>query len=184
MKRILVFCAVLANMYGATFVGHAQEHDDGGIVGTWVIVATLAPGFMNTEVAAFNHGGTWTTTSAVFNAHSSQNPFLPPFLVIDTSDGYGAWKPQGRSNRFALTFKRLLFAGADTPAALYGPFFIGQHVGEATIQAVVTLHGAERGDTLVGQFTFQARNLRGDVMGTGSGPLSGTRLKIEPLTTP
>jgi hypothetical protein len=160
----------------------ADEGRNDTLVGTWVLLATLAPGFINTELAAFNPGGTWTTTSAVFNAHSSQNPFLPPFLTIDTSDGYGAWRRQGGSNRFAFAFKRLLFAGADTPTALYGPFFVGQHVGEATIQAVATLH--EDGDTLEGQFTFQARNLRGDVVGTGSGPFSATRLRIEPLATP
>jgi hypothetical protein len=55
-------------------------------------------------------------------------------------------------------------------------------VGEATIQAVATIHHGEGGDSLEGQFTFQARNLRGDVVGTGSGPFSGTRLRIEPLT--
>jgi hypothetical protein len=83
-----------------------------------------------------------------------------------------------------LTFKRHLFAGVNTPIDLYGPFFVGQYVGEATIQAVSTIHHGEGGDSLEGQFTFQVRNLRGDVVGTGSGPFSGTRLRIEPLVTP
>jgi hypothetical protein len=152
------------------------------IVGTWVLTATLAPGFINTELSAFNSGGTWTTTSSVFNAHSAEDPFLPPFLTIDTSDGYGAWRGQGGPDQFVLTFKRHLFAGVNTPIDLYGPFFVGQYVGEATIQAVATVHHGESGDTLQGQFTFQARNLRGEVVGTGSGPFSGKRLSIEPLT--
>ena len=51
-----------------------------------------------------------------------------------------------------------------------------------TIQAVATVHHGESGDTLEGQFTFQASNLRGEVVGTGSGPFSAKRLSIEPLT--
>jgi hypothetical protein len=160
----------------------ADDDRNETIVGTWVLTATLAPGFINTELSAFNPGGTWTTTSSVFDAHSSEDPFLPPFLTIDTSDGYGVWRGQGRPDQFGLTFKRHLFAGVNTPIDLYGPFFVGQYVGEATIQAVATVHHGESGDTLEGQFTFQARNLRGEVVGTGSGPFSGTRLRIEPLT--
>jgi hypothetical protein len=168
------------------FHSPVKAYDDRNedLVGTWILTATLAPDFINTELAAFNPGGTWTTTSTVFNAHSSQDPFLPPFLTIDTSDGYGAWRAQSGPDRFALTFKRHLFAGATTPIDLYGPFFIGQYVGEATIQAVAAVRHSDSGDTLQGQFTFQARNLRGEVTGTGSGPFSGVRLQIEPLEGP
>ncbi len=162
----------------------ADDDQDGSVVGTWIFTVTLAPGFVETELVAINPGGTFTTTGTAFNAHSSQNPFLPPFLVADFSDGYGAWKRQGDSNRFALTFKRLLFAGARTPTALYGPFFVGQNIGVATIQAVATLQHGEDGATLEGPFTFQVRNLRGEEVGTGSGTASATRLKVEPLATP
>ncbi len=162
----------------------ADDDQDGSVVGTWIITVTLATGFVETELVAINPGGTFTNTGTAFNAHSSQNPFLPPFLTADFSDGYGAWKRQGDSNRFAFTFKRLLFAGARTPTDLYGRFFVGQPVGEATIQAVGTLHhgdDGDTGDTLEGPFTFQLRNLRGEVVGAGSGTASFKRLKIEPL---
>ena len=162
----------------------ADDDQDGGIVGTWILDATLAPGFTERELIAITPGGTFTITSAVFNAHTSENPFLPPFFMVDLSDGYGAWKRQGNSSRFSVTFKRHLFAGPKTPSSLYGTFFLGQNVGEGTVQSVAILQHGEDGDTLQGPFTFQLRNLRGEVMGAGSGTISAKRLKIEPLAAP
>ena len=77
-----------ATLLAATSSVQADDDRNDSIVGTRVLTGTLAPGFINTELSRFNAGGTWTTTSAVFNAHSSQNPFLPPFLTIDTSNGH------------------------------------------------------------------------------------------------
>ncbi len=151
-------------------------------MGTWVITPELAPGFVETEFTAIRAGGTMTLTSSVFNPHSSQDPFLPPFLVVDISDGYGRLRRESASNRFAGTFKRLLFAGARTDPNLYGEFFVGQYVGVASIQFVLTLRHGPDGDTMDGPFTFQARNLRNEVVGTGSGTASLVRLNIEPLT--
>src|SRR5262245_33744613 len=184
MKRIIASLVVFASMCVLGLVPGSPlkaEDDRPSIVGTWTLDATLAPGFTERELTAFNPGGTFTLTSSVFNAHSSENPFLPPFLMVDLSDGYGAWKRQEHSNRFSVTFKRLLFASANTPPDLYGYVFVGQHVGEATIQAVVTVHHGEDGDTLEGPFTFQLRNLPGEVTGTSSGTVSAKRLEIEPL---
>jgi len=183
MRKLgLYFSAALFALLGLAPSSPVKANDDqGSIVGTWLLTASLGPGFVETELTAINPGGTFTMTSSVFNPHSSGNPYLPPFLTVDLSDAYGAWRRQGDSNRFALTFKRLLFAGARTPTDLYGPFFVGQNVGVATIQAVATLQHGD-GDTLEGPFTFQSRNLRGEVVGTGSGTFSATRLKIEPLT--
>ncbi len=180
---LLAFSFVLLAVFALTPNSRVKADDDqdGSIVGTWILKAQLGPGFDETELTAFNRGGTFTITSSVFNPHSSQNPFLPPFLVADFSDGYGSWKPVGDSDRFAVTFKRHVFAGAKTPTALYGSFFLGQQVGEATIQSVATLRHGEDGDTLEGPFTFQLRNLRGQVVGAGSGTISAVRLKIEPL---
>ena len=50
------------------------------------------------ELTAINPGETFTITSAVFNAHSSENPILPPFLMVDFGGGYGSWKQQGDFN--------------------------------------------------------------------------------------
>jgi hypothetical protein len=160
---------------------NAEDGDDEGVVGTWIITAELAPGFIETEFTVINPGGTMTLTSSVFNPHSSQNPFLPPFLVVDISDGYGRLRREGESNRFAGTFKRLLFAGERTDPNLYGEFFVGQHVGVAAIQFVLTLRHGPDGDTMDGPFTFQTRNLRDEVVGTGSGTASLVRLNVEPL---
>ena len=160
---------------------------DRTIVGTWVVTVTVntppgAPPFVFTDLIAFNSGGTLTAASSTFNAHTSENPHLPPPLVVDTSDGYGAWKPMGDdSNEFALTFKRFLFAGANTSIALYGQSFTGQYVGVNTVQAVGTLHTGDGGDTLSGSFTNQFVNLDGTAVFSGSGTFSATRLGIEPL---
>ncbi len=164
----------------------ADDDDHGTIVGTWIVTATLdtppgTPPFVVTDLVAINPGGTATITDNVFNAHASANPFLPPPFILDYGDAYGAWRWEDDSNRFSVTYKRFLFAGARTPHDVYGQFFVGQQVGVATVQSVGTLRHGEDGDTLSGRFTFQGRNLRGDTVTVGSGTFSATRLKIEPL---
>lgn len=160
-----------------------------GIVGTWIVTVTVntppgAPPFVFTDLIAFNSGGTLTAASSTFNAHTSENPLLPPPLVVDTSDGYGSWKPEGDdSEQFALTFKRFLFAGASTSTTLYGSFFPGQNVGVNAVQAVGTFHTGKNGDSLTGAFTNQFVNLGGQVVFAGSGTFSATRLEIERLMT-
>ena len=160
-----------------------------GIAGTWIITVTVntppgAPPFVFTDLIAFNSGGTLTAASSTFNAHTSENPNLPPPLLVDTSDGYGNWKPDGKdSNQFALTFNRFLFAGANTSTALYGSFFQGQNVGVNAVQAVGTFHTGKNGDSLTGSFTNQFVNLSGNVVFSGNGTFTATRLEIEPLTT-
>lgn len=145
-----------------------------------------APPLVITELLSINPGGTFIDTLSI--AHSSQNPlFSGPFapLAVDFGDAFGTWKQRGDdSNQFAITFKRLLFAGANTPTAIYGACFPGQHVGSASIQAVATLRHGEHWDTLTGPFTFQLTNLDGRVVLAASGTFSATRLKIEPLATP
>ena len=161
-----------------------------GITGTWIATVTVntppgAPPFVFTDLVAFNSGGTLTATSSTFNAHTSENSLLPPPLVVDTSDGYGNWKPQGDdAKRFALTFNRFLFGGANTSTALYGSFFPGQNVGVNAVQAVGIFQTGKNGDSLTGSFTNQFVNLGGQVVFAGSGTFAATRLPIEPLTTP
>ena len=160
------------------------------IVGTWIVTVTVntppgAPPFVFTDLVAFNSGGTLTATSSTFNAHTSENPLLPPPLVVDTSDGYGNWKPEGDdAKRFAFTFNRFLFAGANTSTALYGSFFPGQNVGVNAVQGVGILQTGRNGDSLTGLFTNQFVHLGGEVVFAGSGTFAATRLAIEPLTTP
>jgi hypothetical protein len=144
--------------------GRVANH---GIAGTWIVTVTVntppgAPPFVFTDVIAFNSGGTLTGASSAFNAHTSENPFLPAPLVVDTSDAYGTWSPEGdNSNQIALTFRRFLFAGANTSTALYGSFFPGENVGVNTVQAVGTFHTGSEGDSLTGSFTNQLVNLGG-----------------------
>ncbi len=166
----------------------ARAQDGGGtIVGTWVFTSTLntppgAPPFVFTELGSFIPGGIFIDT---FSLKNSANPFVPPPVAVDFSDKFGTWRQVGDdSNQFAITFKEFLFAGADTPTALYGPIlFPGQNVGVATIEAVATLHSGAGGDTITGPFTFQLTNLQGTVVGSGSGTFSATRLQIQPLAT-
>ena len=162
------------------------------IVGTWIITVTLdtppgAPPFVLTELGSVNPGGTFVDTFSL--DHSSQNPaFTGPFapLAVDFSAKFGTWKQLGDddSNQFALTLKEFLFAGANTPTAVYGSFFPGQNIGMGTVEVVATLETVAGEDTLTGPFTFQLTNLAGHVVLMGSGTFSSTRLKIQPLATP
>lgn len=179
---------VLLAAFALTPSARVKADDDGArVVGTWILTATLdtppgAPPVVENEFVTFNPGGTVNLTSTIFNAHAAGNPFLPPFLTVNISDGYGSWRTQEESDQVAVTFKRWLFAGANTPKSLYPSIFVGQFVGEATIQATGAVQHTEAGDTLTFRFTFQGRNLSGLVTGAGSGTASAVRLKIEPLT--
>ena len=115
--------------------------------------------------------------------HTSESRFLPAPLIVDTSDGYGVWRPIGEeSNQFAATFQRFLFAGANTSTELYGSFFPGQNIGLDNVEAVATLHTGAGGDTLTGPFTTQFVNFSGQPAFAGSGTFSATRFKIKPLS--
>jgi hypothetical protein len=157
----------------------AQADDQGqGIVGTWIVKVTVntppgAPPFVFTDFIAFNQGGTLTAASSAFNAHTSENPFLPAPLVVDTSDGYGVWKStEDEPNRVAVTFRRFLFAGAATSS--YAFLFPGQYVGVNAVQAVGTLQDA---DHLAGSFTTQFTNVAGQPTFSGNGTFTAIRLK-------
>lgn len=177
----------------ATFLPSARaQADDHSMVGTWVVTVTVntptgAPPFIFTDIIAFNRGGTLTAGSSAFNAHSSENPFLPPPLVVDTSDGYGVWKPAGDdSGQVAITFERFLFAGAATRS--YSFSFPGQCIGVNAVQAVGTLQDA---DHLAGSFTTEfteftncAVLVGGQTKFSGNGTFTAKRLKIEPLFKP
>jgi hypothetical protein len=166
----------------AALLGSARaQADDHSIVGTWIVTVTVntppgAPPFVFTDYIAFNQGGTLTAASSAFNAHSSENPFLPPPLVVDTSDGYGVWKSAGDdSRRVAITFRRFLFAGAATSTQIYGPFVPGQYVGVNAVQALGTLHD---GGDLAGSFTTQFISLAtGQPTFSGNGTFTAIRLK-------
>jgi hypothetical protein len=176
---VLSLLALMSNSY--------VEAANDNIAGMWIVTVTVktppgAPAFVFTDLIAFNSGGTLTTVSSTFNAHTSENALLPTTaLQVDTSDGYGAWRSQGDdSGQFALTFSRFLFAGANTSSA-YGPFILGQYIGINTVEAVGTLQTSESGDSLVGSFTNQFVNLNGQIVFAGSGTFSATRFKIKPL---
>lgn len=167
--------------------GIQVQADGPGIVGTWLVTTTpnVPPGtppFSYSELVAFNPGGTLVDTHAI--AHGSELPFLPPPVAVDSSDAFGVWRALGNTNQVATTHQRLLFAGPNTPAALYGPFFPGQHVGFETVQTVLTLQTGPDGDTLSGPFTVEFVNLSGQVVFADSGTVVFKRLRIQPLVTP
>lgn len=162
--------------------------DDGSVVGSWINTVTIntppgVPPLVVPEFVTVNPGGTFVDTLAI--AHSSQNPFFAgPFapLAVEFSDAIGTWRQAG-DNQVAFTFKRFLFAGANTPPSAYGSFFPGQNVGTATIEALGSVQSTARGQTLSGTFTFQLTNLQGTVVLPANGTFSATRLEIEPLAT-
>lgn len=187
---LVVFSVGLLVLFASMPSSHVRAQDqEGSVVGSWINTALVntpaGPQPLATEFVAINPGGTFIDTLTI--AHSSQNPFFTgPFapLAVDFSDAIGTWKPASDSNQIAFTFKRFLFAGANTPASAYGSFFPGQNVGEATIEAVGTLQTSASGQTLSGSYTFQLTNLEGTVVLAASGTFSATRLKIQPLATP
>ncbi len=182
MRRMLALGFLVFALVWLTPSSPVKADNTESIVGTWIntITVTTPPGVpVFTELVSFNPGGTFIDTLSI--AHNSQNPFFAGTpLAVDFSDAFGTWKQVGDSNQFAITFKRMLFAGANTPPVAYGfNLFPGQNVGLATIQAVATLQQ----DTATGPFTFQLTNLAGQVVLRASGMFSATRLKIEPLAT-
>ena len=85
-----------------------------------------------------------------------------------------------------MTFKQLLFAGPNTPTALYGTFYPGQNIGLGTVQAIDVLEHTKNGDRLTGDFTGQNTRLPpplgdGQQVFAGSGKVTLSRVAIEPL---
>ena len=123
MRKLGLYFAAASIVFSVLLAFRQGQHvsaDNSSLVGTWIVTVTVntppgAPPFVLTDLISFNSGGTLTATSTAFNAHTSENPFLPAPLIVDTSDGYGVWRPIGEeSNQFAATFQRFLFAGANT----------------------------------------------------------------------
>ena len=186
----------------SSWVKAQNTQQQGSVVGSWVnTVMVYTPSNTNppsyqlqplaTELLAINPDGTIVDTLTI--AHSSQNPsFTGPFapLAVEFSDAIGTWQPVGDSNQIALTFQRFLFAGPVTPASDYptldgSPFFPGQYIGVATIEAVGTLQNTANGQILSGTYTFQLTNLHGiNVLPGAKGTFSATRIQIQPLATP
>jgi hypothetical protein len=190
MRKLLWF-GVLASLGLSAMVVFMPrtlvQADDPDIVGTWLVTTTpnIPPGtppLVYAEFVSFNPGGTLTDTHAI--AHASELPFLPPAVAVDSSDAYGVWRHASAANQIATTHKRLLFAGANTPTSLYGPFFPGQHVGFESVQTVLTHQIGPNGETLSGPFTVEYANLSGQVVFADSGTVSMTRVTIQPLATP
>jgi hypothetical protein len=179
MKKLAFGIVSIALLSLAPFMPSARaQAGNQSIVGTWTVTVTVntppgAPPFVFTDLFAFNQGGTLTAASSTFNAHTSENPFLPPPMVVDTSDGYGVWKSADDDPaRVAITFKRFLFAGVATSS--YAFSFPGQYVGENAVEAVGTLQDANH---LAGSFTTGFKNLGGQLTFSGSGTFTATRLK-------
>ena len=176
----------------SSWVKAQNTQQQGSAVGSWVntVLVNTPSGLepFTTELLEINPGGTVVDTLSI--AHSSQNPYfaqnLPP-LAVEFSDAIGTWQPVGDSNQIAFTFQRFLFAGPDTPASDYptldgSPFFPGQYIGVATIEAVGTLQNTANGQILSGTYTFQLTNLHGiNVLPGAKGTFSATRIQIQPL---
>ena len=166
----------------------ADDERGESVVGTWIGTLTLntPPGFPPfIDLVSFHRGGTLTGTNGI--AHFSQITFGVPALQalqVDFSDFFGSWVVSDSSNQVSATFKRLLFAGPNTPTAIYGTFFPGQNVGLVSIQAVGTLERATSGDRITASFTYELTNLNNQEVFAGDGTVSFGRVTIEPLATP
>ena len=156
------------------------DKDDRGIAGAYLTTVLIATGpgsppLVNLEHSVFGPGGTLLTEGNL--NLGGANAFVPPPLRVDQLTGYGNWTMQ-EHGRIALTFKRWLFAGSQTPAALFGNAAVGQQVGVNTVQATASVRD---GKIVDGLLTFQFTNLAGQVVFAGSGTWSAERIAIEPL---
>ena len=199
MKRTIITLtatvglATIVATLGGLHTTHAQNQNQqgGSVVGTWLnsVTVDVGPGVsvpLANEFVSFGPGGVFADVISIqFNGENPAFAGGPlAAFAVNFSDAYGSWKQVGDdSNQFAGTFKRFLYAGASTPASIYGPFFVGKHVGEATVQFTGTVQNSPSGQTLVGRFTFQLTTLQGQVVLVGSGPFSATRIKVQPLAT-
>jgi hypothetical protein len=187
MKRIVPLLVVFATFCVSSFAQDLNLAEGQGrvsIVGTWIgkLIFDTPPGappFAISELVSFNESGTVMGTNGI--SHFSANPFVPPALAVDLSEHFGSWVRIGESNRFAVTFKRLLFGGSNTPTAIYGVFSPGQEIGLATIQVIGLVEHTEAGDQISGRFAIQFKNRNGEVVFTASGNVSLSRMEVEPL---
>ena len=128
-----------------------------------------------------NRDGTITGTDGA--AHSSQvkpPPALSAFAV-DSGGYFGSWVHIG-GNQIGGTIKELLFAGPNTPTAIYGPFVLGQNIGLGTLSEDVTCAHTSSGDAIAGPWTFQFYSFfLNKVVITNRGTFSFSRVAIEPL---
>jgi hypothetical protein len=188
--RKLLFCLVILCLWLSTLLvlrpSTLATADGLSIVGTWLVTTTpdVPPGtlpFSYAELVSLNPGGTLVDTHAI--AHGAELAFLPPAVAVDSSDAFGIWQQAG-TNQIATTHKRLLFAGPNTPPALYGPSLPGQHVGFESVQTMLTIQWDADGETLSGPFAVQFANLSGQVVFADSGTVVFKRLKLQRLAAP
>ncbi len=121
--------------WGAWNAG-ADDPSDDELEGTWLFTITPAPGTGPPFQAlmTFNEAGTVDETNAGFHANSA--PLLPPGLMFNGSDGYGAWNRQrGLHDTFEFVFLHLLFDPN------------GFHVGFLKVRGTQVVDG----DTLAGE---------------------------------
>jgi hypothetical protein len=181
-----LFASALASVLLAALAvtpGSPATADD--CVGSWIGTISFdsgAPSVMGQ--LNINRDGTITGTDGT--AHSSQVQFPPALsaFAVDNGDYFGSWVHIA-GNQSAGTIKELLFAGPNTPAQIYGPFYLGQNVGIGTLSAEVTCQHTSSGDVATGPWTLQLESFFLDkVVITNSGRFSFTRLAIEPLAKP
>ena len=105
--------------------------------GTWLFTITPAPGPVPPfqGLITFDEAGIADETIAALHANSA--PLLPPGLMFNASDGYGAWNRQrGSHDTFEFVFLHLLFDPN------------GFHVGFLKVRGTQVVDG----DTLAGEF--------------------------------
>jgi hypothetical protein len=154
-------------------------------IGSWIgTISFEAPPGAPPLVGQVNINRDGTITGTDGGVHGSQVE-LPPALsalAVDLGDYFGSWARIGGSNRSAGTIKRLLFAGPNTPTAIYGPFVLGQNIGLGTLSEDVTCAHTSSGDAIAGPWTFQFYSFfLNKVVITNRGTFSFSRVAIEPL---
>ena len=168
MRKALnwMFAAVLA--VAATSAGLARESQDNAAGGNKSLAGAWFLDITPTSVPAFVSLGTFGADGTLTNISSVSLAFPPgsPASGVPESPGYGVWAKKG-AQAYAVTFLTITQDGT------------GAFSGKQKVRATITV--GPSGDDVTGVFQVDVFDAGGNLLGSDTGTLTGTRIKVEPL---
>jgi hypothetical protein len=165
-----VLAGTLALTLASGDASHAQSGDgDGGFVGSWMGTATASTVPLPPLLTML----TFTRDGNVIEAH---RPYLPPTISplgsLVLSAGHGQWARTG-DHQFAVTIAIIYEGAADNPNL----------AGQVALLEKVRFQVAydPRHDTLSGTLLDELRDPAGNLVFSGPGTFTATRIAVEPL---
>jgi hypothetical protein len=161
MLAAVVAFGVMSQGASAGGPNNGARHNK-SLAGAWFInvTPTLIPSFVS--IGTFGADGTLTNISSVSLA-------FPPGTAasgVPESPGYGVWVKKG-AHTYAITFLTITQDGT------------GTFSGSQKVRSTVTI--GPGGNQLTGTFQVDVFDAGGSLLGSDTGTLTGTRIKVEPL---